>query len=84
MIVLKEVIRFLSEKSVQTGDPAYLRRRNQELSGELSVAQSEITKLKIIMVKDLQAVVEDLKRNIREMKSPLVSCGRQGNISIRS
>lgn len=73
--VVKEAMRILVEKSVQIGDPSYLRRRNQDLCSELKVAQAEIGQLKTT-VKDLQAVVGELKKSLREMESPPVKASR--------
>lgn len=64
---LKTTVRLLMEKAAEQGDPAYLRRHNQELSGDLRVAQQEIKRLKNI-VKDLQDIMEE--GNIREIQSP--------------
>lgn len=65
-LALKTTVRLLMEKAAEQGNPAYLRKRNQELSSDLRVAQQEISRLKNT-VKDLQDIVEELKANIREI-----------------
>lgn len=52
VVALKTTVRLLMEKAAEQGDPAYLRRRNQELACDLRVAEQEIKKLKTT-VKDL-------------------------------
>ncbi|KMQ86481.1 methionine--trna cytoplasmic-like protein [Lasius niger] len=60
--VLSEVIRTLSEKIEDTGDPAYLRR-NAELAAELTASKRETAKLRSD-VTDLQKIVQELKSSI--------------------
>lgn len=76
--VLKETVRVFMEKATEIGDPTYLRRRNQELSGDLRVAQQEIAKLKTT-VKELQDIVTDLKANKKGVREPKERLHRQSN-----
>lgn len=75
--VLKEIVRIFMEKATEIGDPTYLRRRNQELSGDLRIAQQEIAKLKTT-VKELQDIVTDLKANKKGVRDsePKVDKGK--------
>lgn len=76
ILAVKATVKMLMDKTADLGDPSYLRRRNLELSGDLRMAEKEISRLKNT-VKDLQAVVEELKASIREMKSPVAKVTRE-------
>ncbi|XP_029177073.1 uncharacterized protein LOC114945152 [Nylanderia fulva] len=61
--IVKETIRLLAEKLEDTGDPAYLRRRNAELLAELTTTKREFAKMK----RD----IEDLKRKVQDLTNAL-------------
>lgn len=61
--ILSEVIRTLSERIEDSGDPAYLRRRNVELAAELAASKRETDRLRRD-VTDLQRIVQDLKSSM--------------------
>lgn len=62
--IIKETIKLLAEKLEDTGDPAYLRRRNAELLAELTASKRESAKMK----KD----IEDLKRKVQDLTNALI------------